>query len=235
MEICADVGERILDTVMLVAELDVNAAMNAPVSQEDMAVALIKRMKHAFEVPQLLHDPGLTSAMRTTPLNFNVVVKNAFLCLRLWCSSRKQIQEFDDLCRYMTERHVSKYVSSTRGQPLRFVPGFAKANEVTEVFVKLIVAVVRYLEPENLVADFDGSSDSTFSDDDAGPSAEVRELAPESADAEPLEEASASSASLYARWERAEAKARKGGRTCRWKDIQALMDTMEARTKLNKA
>eukprot|EP00965_Chrysotila_dentata_P092025 3038165-Pleurochrysis_carterae.AAC.1 len=41
-------------------------------------------MKHAFEVPQLLHDPGLTSAMRTAQLNFNVVVKNTFLRLRLW-------------------------------------------------------------------------------------------------------------------------------------------------------
>eukprot|EP00965_Chrysotila_dentata_P145982 4822860-Pleurochrysis_carterae.AAC.1 len=50
---------------MLIAELDVNAAMNAPVSQEDAAVALIKRMKHAFEVPELLHDPGLVSVMRT--------------------------------------------------------------------------------------------------------------------------------------------------------------------------
>eukprot|EP00965_Chrysotila_dentata_P081257 2683278-Pleurochrysis_carterae.AAC.1 len=64
-------------------------------------------MKHAFEVPQLLHDPGLTSAMRIAQLNFNVVVKNAFLRLRLWCSEIKQIKEFDDLCRYMAERHLS--------------------------------------------------------------------------------------------------------------------------------
>eukprot|EP00965_Chrysotila_dentata_P178936 5909006-Pleurochrysis_carterae.AAC.1 len=92
MEIRADVGGHGLDTAMLIAELDVNAAMNAPVFQEDTAVALIKRMKHAFEVPQLLHDPELVSAMRTAPLNFNVV---------------KQMREFDDLCRYMTERHVS--------------------------------------------------------------------------------------------------------------------------------
>eukprot|EP00965_Chrysotila_dentata_P139049 4598463-Pleurochrysis_carterae.AAC.1 len=62
-------------------------------------------MKHAFEVPQLLHGLGLTSAMRTAQLNFNVVVKNAFLHLRLWCSEEKQIKEFDDLCRYMAERH----------------------------------------------------------------------------------------------------------------------------------
>eukprot|EP00965_Chrysotila_dentata_P153750 5082609-Pleurochrysis_carterae.AAC.1 len=68
---------------MLIAELDVNAAMNATPSQVDTPVALIKRMKQAFEVPQLLHDPGLTSAMPTAQLNFNVVVKNAFLRLRL--------------------------------------------------------------------------------------------------------------------------------------------------------
>eukprot|EP00965_Chrysotila_dentata_P081923 2703619-Pleurochrysis_carterae.AAC.1 len=77
--------------------------MNATPSQVDTHVALIKRMKHAFEVPQLLHDAGLTSAMRTAQLNFNVVVKIAFLRLRLWCSEKKQIKEFDELCRYMTE------------------------------------------------------------------------------------------------------------------------------------
>eukprot|EP00959_Pyramimonas_sp_CCMP1952_P046988 981039-Pyramimonas_sp.AAC.1 len=49
MEIRADVGEHGLDTVMLIAELDVNAAMNATPSQVDTPVALIKRMKHAFE------------------------------------------------------------------------------------------------------------------------------------------------------------------------------------------
>eukprot|EP00965_Chrysotila_dentata_P083347 2749713-Pleurochrysis_carterae.AAC.1 len=64
-------------------------------------------MKHAFEVPQLLHDPGLTSAMRTAQLNFNVVVKNTFLRLRLWCSKKKQIKKLDDLCRYMAKRHLS--------------------------------------------------------------------------------------------------------------------------------
>eukprot|EP00965_Chrysotila_dentata_P030697 1022198-Pleurochrysis_carterae.AAC.1 len=83
MEIRGDVGEHAgLDTVMLIAELDVNAAMNATFSQVDTPIALIKR-KNAFEVPQLLHDPGLTSAMRTAQLNFNVVVKKAFLRLRL--------------------------------------------------------------------------------------------------------------------------------------------------------
>eukprot|EP00965_Chrysotila_dentata_P143361 4736845-Pleurochrysis_carterae.AAC.1 len=34
-------------------------------------------------------------------------LKNAFLRLRLWCSEEKQIKEFDDLCRYMAERHLS--------------------------------------------------------------------------------------------------------------------------------
>eukprot|EP00965_Chrysotila_dentata_P247832 6207986-Pleurochrysis_carterae.AAC.1 len=136
--------------VMLIAELDVNAAINAPLSQEDTAVALIERMKHAFEVPEFLQDPRFASAMRTTPLNFNMVVKNAFLCLRLWCSSKKQMCEFDDLCRYMTERHVSKYVSFTRGNFCDSFSGFAEAHEVTEVFVKLIVAIEHYLEPESL-------------------------------------------------------------------------------------
>eukprot|EP00965_Chrysotila_dentata_P103668 3421878-Pleurochrysis_carterae.AAC.1 len=92
MEICADVGEHGLDTVMLIAELDVDAAMNATPSQVDTPIALIKRMKHAFEVPRMLHDPGLTSAIRTAQLNFNGVMKNAFLYLRLWCSEKKQIK-----------------------------------------------------------------------------------------------------------------------------------------------
>eukprot|EP00965_Chrysotila_dentata_P081337 2686085-Pleurochrysis_carterae.AAC.1 len=92
MEIRADVGKHVLDSVTLIAELDVKAAINSPVTQEDKAVALIKRMKHAFEVPQLLHDSGLASAMHTAPLNFSVVLKNAFLCLRFWCSSTKQMR-----------------------------------------------------------------------------------------------------------------------------------------------
>eukprot|EP00965_Chrysotila_dentata_P059352 1969541-Pleurochrysis_carterae.AAC.1 len=69
--------------------------MSAPVTQEDTAVALIKRVKHAFEVPQLLHDPGLPTAMLAAPLDFNVVVKNAFLYLRIWCSSTNQMRESD--------------------------------------------------------------------------------------------------------------------------------------------
>eukprot|EP00965_Chrysotila_dentata_P148627 4907782-Pleurochrysis_carterae.AAC.1 len=73
MEIRADVGEHGLDSVMHIAELDVNAAMSEPVTHEDKAVVLIKRLKHAFQVPQLLHDQGLASAMRAAPLDFNVV------------------------------------------------------------------------------------------------------------------------------------------------------------------
>eukprot|EP00965_Chrysotila_dentata_P102053 3368720-Pleurochrysis_carterae.AAC.1 len=49
MEISADVGEHGLDSELLIAKLDVNAVMNAPAYQEDTAIALIKRMKHAFE------------------------------------------------------------------------------------------------------------------------------------------------------------------------------------------
>eukprot|EP00965_Chrysotila_dentata_P183439 6057376-Pleurochrysis_carterae.AAC.2 len=63
--------------------------MNATPSQVDTPISLIKRMKHAFEVLQLLHDAGLTCAMRTAQLNFNAVVKNAFLRLRLWSSEKK--------------------------------------------------------------------------------------------------------------------------------------------------
>eukprot|EP00965_Chrysotila_dentata_P194973 6176709-Pleurochrysis_carterae.AAC.1 len=108
--------------------------------------------------------------MRTAQLTFNVVVKNALLRLRLWCSEKNQIKEFDDLCRCNAERHLSKYVSSTRANSCDSFSGFAETHEVTEFFVRLIVAFERYLEPEDFSADSDGSSDSTFSDDDAGPS-----------------------------------------------------------------
>eukprot|EP00965_Chrysotila_dentata_P051630 1713685-Pleurochrysis_carterae.AAC.1 len=67
--------------------------------------------------------------MRTAQLNFNVVVKNAFLQLRLWCSEKKQIKEFNDLCRYMAERHLSKYVLSTRTNSCESFFGFAEAHE----------------------------------------------------------------------------------------------------------
>eukprot|EP00965_Chrysotila_dentata_P037777 1256140-Pleurochrysis_carterae.AAC.1 len=117
--------------------------------------------------------------MRTAQLKFNVVVNNAFLRLRLWCSEKRQIKEFDDLCRYMIERHLSKYVSSTRANSGESFFGFAEAHEVTEVLVKLIVAVERYLKPEDLAADSDGSSNSTFSDDDTEPSVETPKLVPD--------------------------------------------------------
>eukprot|EP00965_Chrysotila_dentata_P128285 4241040-Pleurochrysis_carterae.AAC.1 len=81
----------------------------------------------------------------------------------------------------MAERYLSKYVLSTRANSCESFPGFVEAQEVTEVFVRLIVAVERYF-----AADSEGNSDSTFSDDDVGPSVEI---APESADARPLEEA----------------------------------------------
>eukprot|EP00965_Chrysotila_dentata_P171646 5664897-Pleurochrysis_carterae.AAC.1 len=78
------------------------------------------------------------------------------------------------------------------------------------------------------MGDSDSSSDLTFNDDDtASPSAEVPELAPNSADAGPLEEARASPCRMLggnALW----LKAMKGGRS-----LYALMDAMKARTKLN--
>eukprot|EP00965_Chrysotila_dentata_P016673 553406-Pleurochrysis_carterae.AAC.1 len=162
MKIRADVGEHGLDTVMLIAELDVNVAMNATPSQMDTAIALIQRMKHAFEVPQLLHDTVLASAMRTAPLNLNVVMVNAFLHLRLWCSETEQIREFDHLFRHMTESQA-----------------LVEAHEVTEVFIRLIITIERYLEPESLdVADSDCCSNSTSSDDDVVPRAESPKLTP---------------------------------------------------------
>eukprot|EP00965_Chrysotila_dentata_P039304 1306569-Pleurochrysis_carterae.AAC.1 len=93
---------------------------------------------------------------------------------------------------------------------------------------RLIVAVERYLEPEGFAVNSDGSSDSTFSDDDAVPSVEVPEPAPESADAELLEEAGASSASPRVRWARAVAEYEE-----QWKDLQASKEAMEARTRHN--
>eukprot|EP00965_Chrysotila_dentata_P132019 4364185-Pleurochrysis_carterae.AAC.1 len=173
---------------MLIAELDVNAAMNAPVTQEDMAVALIKRMKHAFEVPQFLHDPGSASAMQ----RFSV---SAILVL---------IDEADARVRrplpHMTERHLSKYVSSTLANSCDSFSAFAEAQEVTEAFIRLIAAIERCIKPDDFAADQYGGSDSTFSDDHAGPSIEVPELATDFVDAEPLEEADVSSASPHFRW-----------------------------------
>eukprot|EP00965_Chrysotila_dentata_P105967 3499590-Pleurochrysis_carterae.AAC.1 len=78
----------------------------------------------------------------------------------------------------MAERHLSKYVLSTRANSCDSLPGFAESHEVTEAFIRLIAAIERFLEPEDFAANPYGSSDSTFSDDDAGPSAEVPEMAP---------------------------------------------------------
>eukprot|EP00965_Chrysotila_dentata_P187431 6172128-Pleurochrysis_carterae.AAC.5 len=179
MDIRADVmGEHGLDTVMLIAELDVYAAINATSSQVDTAIALIKRMKHAFEVPQLLHDPGFASAIRTAQLNLNVVMKNTFLHLRLWCSEKERMRELDDLCRYMTERHLSKYVSSTRVNSCESFSGVAEVHEAREVLIKFIMAIERHLKPESLIDDSDCRSDSTLSIDDVVPSAESPEYAP---------------------------------------------------------
>eukprot|EP00965_Chrysotila_dentata_P012587 415017-Pleurochrysis_carterae.AAC.1 len=99
----------------------------------------------------------------------------------------------------MAERHLSKYVSSTRANSCDSFSGFAEAHDVTEAFIRPIAAIERYLEPEDFAANQYVSSGSTFSDDDAVPSAEVPELAPEVADAEPLEEAD-TSASPHIWW-----------------------------------
>eukprot|EP00965_Chrysotila_dentata_P109138 3606360-Pleurochrysis_carterae.AAC.1 len=56
------------------------------------------------------------------------------------------MREFNDLCRHMTERHLSKYLSSTCVNSCESFSGFAEAYEVTEVFIKLIIAIERYLE-----------------------------------------------------------------------------------------
>eukprot|EP00965_Chrysotila_dentata_P240683 6203850-Pleurochrysis_carterae.AAC.1 len=119
----------------------------------------------------------------------------------------------------MAERHLSKYVSSTRANSCDSFSGFAEAHEVTEAFIRLIAAIKRYIEPKGFAVDQYGGSDSTFSDDHADPSAEVSKLAPEFADAKPLEEADVSSASPHVRWmqfatEREELR----------KDLQARLD-----------
>eukprot|EP00965_Chrysotila_dentata_P257715 6212980-Pleurochrysis_carterae.AAC.5 len=178
-------------SVMLIgAELEMNAAMNATPSKVDMPPCRFDRtrLKHAFEVPQLLHDPGSALVMRTAQLNFNVVVKNAFLCLRLWGSEEKQMRKFDELCRYMTERYLPRYVSSTRVNSCESFSGFAEAHEVTKVFIKLIDAMERYLEPESTAStpESDSSSDTTLSDDEVVPPAEFPEPEPKPVYAEPM-------------------------------------------------
>eukprot|EP00965_Chrysotila_dentata_P192194 6175036-Pleurochrysis_carterae.AAC.1 len=74
---------------------------------------------------------------------------------------------FDDICRHMTERHLSQVRFSTRVSSCKPFSGFAEAHEVTKIFIRLTIAMERYLEPESLdVADSDYHSDSTSSDDD---------------------------------------------------------------------
>eukprot|EP00965_Chrysotila_dentata_P018751 624184-Pleurochrysis_carterae.AAC.2 len=141
------------------------------------------------------------------------------------------MREFDYLCRYMTERYLFKYVSSTRVNSCESFSGLAEAHEVTAVFIKLIVAIERYLEPESLLADPYCSSDSTLSDDDVVPSAELPKLAPEPAYAGPLEEVGTSSASPHIRC--GHAAPSPGSRKSR-KKLQCRMEAMEARTKLNR-
>eukprot|EP00965_Chrysotila_dentata_P263392 6214822-Pleurochrysis_carterae.AAC.9 len=83
--------------------------------------------------------------MRTARLNFNVVVKSAFLRLRLRCSEKKQMREFDEPCRYVTERYLSKDDSSIRVNSCESFSCIAEAHEVTEVLNKLIAASHRTL------------------------------------------------------------------------------------------
>eukprot|EP00965_Chrysotila_dentata_P153352 5068952-Pleurochrysis_carterae.AAC.1 len=135
------------------------------------------------------------------------------------------MRELDDLCRYMTEPHLSKYASSTRANSCDSFSGLRRRTRSHQAHC-CHWALPRAGGPCCRLAD--GSSDSTFSDDETGPSAEVPELASEFADAEPLEEADASSSSPHVRWARVVA-----GRKERWKGIQARMDVMEARTRRN--
>eukprot|EP00965_Chrysotila_dentata_P143879 4753255-Pleurochrysis_carterae.AAC.1 len=134
------------------------------------------------------------------------------------------MRDFDNLCRYMAERHLSKYVSLTRANSCNSFSGFAEAHKVTEAFNRLIAAIERYIKPEY------GSSDSTFSDDHAGPLAEVPELARlEFGDAEPLEEADISSASPHVRWAQFVTEREEWRR-----DLQArIMDARKAHTRRN--
>eukprot|EP00965_Chrysotila_dentata_P248803 6208553-Pleurochrysis_carterae.AAC.1 len=55
------------------------------------------------------------------------------------------MKEFDELCRYMTEKYLSKYVSSTRVNSCDSFSGFKEAHEVVEVFTKFLLAIKRYL------------------------------------------------------------------------------------------
>eukprot|EP00965_Chrysotila_dentata_P156728 5178272-Pleurochrysis_carterae.AAC.1 len=55
------------------------------------------------------------------------------------------MKEFDELCRYMTEKYLSKYISSTLVNSCDSFSGFEEAHEVIEVFTKLLLAIKRYL------------------------------------------------------------------------------------------
>eukprot|EP00965_Chrysotila_dentata_P229177 6197026-Pleurochrysis_carterae.AAC.2 len=105
-------------------------------------------------------------------------MRSAFATLD-WRSETEQMREFDDLCRHMTERHLSKYVSSTCVNLCKSCSRFAEAHEFfTEVFIKVIITIQRYLEPESLVADSDCRSDSTSRNEDVVPPAEFPKSAP---------------------------------------------------------
>eukprot|EP00965_Chrysotila_dentata_P009426 307049-Pleurochrysis_carterae.AAC.1 len=97
------------------------------------------------------------------------------------------MRHFDELCRYMSERHLSKYVSSTRVNSCEAFSGFAEAHKVTDVFIKLVVAIERYLEPDSPASapGSDCSSDTT-SDDIVVSPANFAEPGPESAYADPM-------------------------------------------------
>eukprot|EP00965_Chrysotila_dentata_P163160 5388323-Pleurochrysis_carterae.AAC.2 len=89
------------------------------------------------------------------------------------------MREFDDLSCYMTERHLSEYVSSPVSTAASHsLTSRRRKMSDTEVFIKHIIAIERYLEPESLAADSDCRSDSMLSDDDVVPPAEFPEHEP---------------------------------------------------------
>eukprot|EP00965_Chrysotila_dentata_P108590 3587155-Pleurochrysis_carterae.AAC.1 len=57
------------------------------------------------------------------------------------------MKEFEELCRYMTEKYLFKYVSSTRVNSCDSFSGFEESHEVVEIFTKLLLAIKRYLLP----------------------------------------------------------------------------------------
>eukprot|EP00965_Chrysotila_dentata_P209645 6185411-Pleurochrysis_carterae.AAC.11 len=125
---------------------DVGDDMNAAPSKVDTAIALIKRMKHAFEVHQLrLHDPGSASAMRTAQLNlFNVVVKNAFLRLRFWCSETEQMRKFDKL---RATCPISTFRLPVSTPASHFLALLKRVRSRRSSSNSLFFAIKRYLEP----------------------------------------------------------------------------------------